>query len=67
MLEKNVPKLNAIQNRYRPRFIDQVGHQTTYASVGNNHFLTKSCHRQTYQNYRQSLQNLGTILETKVF
>ena len=27
------------QNRYRPRFFDQVGHQTTYASMGNKHFI----------------------------
>ena len=27
--------------RYRPRFFDQVGHQTTYASMGNRHFFTK--------------------------
>ena len=24
-----------------------------YASSGNKHFFTKSCHRQTYQNYEQ--------------
>ena len=30
------------QITYRPRFFDQVGHQkTTYASIGNKHFLTK--------------------------
>ena len=32
-----------------------------YAYIGNKHFFTKSCHRQTYQNYEQppqSLQNL---------
>ena len=47
--------------RVRPRFFDQVGHETMYASSGNKHFCTKSCHRQTYQNYEQppqSLQNL---------
>ena len=44
----------------------QVGHETTYASSGNRHFFTKSCHRQTYQNYEQSRQKLGTILENKV-
>ena len=27
--------------RYRPRFFDQVGYQTTYASMGNKHFFTK--------------------------
>ncbi len=53
-------------NRVRPRFFDQVGHETMYASSGNKHFFTKSCHRQTYQNYEQSRQKLGTILENKV-
>ena len=33
-----------------------------YASSGNKHFFTKSCHSQTYQNYEQSQQKLGTIL-----
>ena len=27
--------------RVRPRFFDQVGHQTTNASVGNKYFFTK--------------------------
>ena len=27
--------------RYRPRFFDQVGHQTTDASMGNKHFIIK--------------------------
>ena len=27
--------------RYRLRFFDQVGHETTYASSGNKHFFTK--------------------------
>ena len=27
--------------RDRPRFFDQVGHQTTYASIGYKHFFTK--------------------------
>ena len=40
-------------NRYRPRFFDQVGHQTASAYLENKHFLPKSCHRQTYQNYEQ--------------
>ena len=37
----------------RPRFFDQVGHETMYACRGNKHFFTKSCHCQTYQNYEQ--------------
>ena len=47
--------------RHHPRFFDQVGRQTTSAYIENKHFFTKSCHRQTYQNYEQppqSLQNL---------
>ena len=47
--------------RYCPRFFDQVGHQTNYASMGNKHFFTKQCHRLTYQIYEQppqSFQNL---------
>ena len=53
-------------NRVRPRFFDQGGHETMYASSENKHFFTKSCHLQTYQNYEQSRQILGTILENKV-
>ena len=49
-------------NRVGPRFFDQVGH----ASSGNKQFFTKSCHRQTYQDYEQSQQKLGTILENEV-
>ena len=30
-----------IYNRYRLRFFYQVGHQTTYASMGNKHFIAK--------------------------
>ena len=52
--------------RYRPRFFDPGGHQTTYASIGNWHFFTISCHRQTYQNYEQSRQKLDTFSENKV-
>ena len=40
--------------RVRPRFFDQVVHETMYASCGNKHFFTKSCQRQTYHNYEQS-------------
>ena len=52
--------------RVRPRFFDQVGHETMYASSGNKHFFTKSCHRQTYQNYEQIPQKLSIFLENKV-
>ena len=39
--------------RVRPRFFDQVKHETMYASSGNKQFFTESCHPQTYQNYEQ--------------
>ena len=55
-----------LESRYRPRFLDQVEHETMYASSGNKYFFTKSCHCQTYQNYEQSRQKLGTILGNKV-
>ena len=47
---------SSVEIRVRPRFFDQVGHETMYASSGNKHFLTKSCHRQAYQNYEQPPQ-----------
>ena len=76
--------MTVVQNmisRVRPRFFDQVGHQTTNASIGNKHFFTKLCHRQTYQNYDQpprtsqnlyfqsqfSLLKIGRILLKKNF
>ena len=43
-------------------FFDQVGHETMYASRGNRHSFTESCHCHTYQNYEQSRQKSGTIL-----
>ena len=42
-----------IKLRVRSIFFDQVGHKTMYASSGNKHFFTKSCHHQNYQNYEQ--------------
>ena len=33
--------IRGISIRYRPRFFDQVGHQTMYESMGNKHFITK--------------------------
>ena len=56
-----------MQTRYRPRFFDQVGHQTMYAFIGNKHFFTISCHCETYQNNKQSGQKMGPFLETKYF
>ena len=32
-----------------------------YASSGNKHFFTKSCHRQTYQNYEQPPQTYQNL------
>ena len=52
-----------MRNRYRPIFFDQVGHQTTYASIDNKRSFTVSCQN---QNYEQSQQKLGTFLENKV-
>ena len=52
--------------RVLSQFFVRVGHETMYAYSGNKHFFNKSCHRQTYQNYEQSQQKLGTILENKV-
>ena len=39
--------------RVRPRFFDQVKHETMYAPSGKKQFFTESCHPQTYQNYEQ--------------
>ena len=33
-----IPRAPRIPNRHRPRFFDQVGHQTTYAYFRNKHF-----------------------------
>ena len=43
----NFAQSNVFHIRVRPIFFDQVGHETMYAASGNNHFFTKSCHRQT--------------------
>ena len=37
--------------RYHSRFFVFVWHETMYAAVGNHHFFTIPCHRQTFQNY----------------
>ena len=36
-----LPYLWSLGNRDRPRLFDQVGHQTTNASIENKHFFTK--------------------------
>ena len=55
-MEKKVPTYTIIRqvrlrNKYHSRFFVQVGHETTYAAIGNHHFFIKTCHRQTHQNY----------------
>ena len=42
--------------RYLTRFFDCWAHQTMYAYIGNKHFVTKMCCRQTYQNSKISWQ-----------
>ena len=37
--------------RVRPRFFDQVGHETMYAFSENKLFSTNSCHEQKYFEY----------------
>ena len=44
--------------RDRPRFFDQIGHQTTNASIGNKHFFTKYWHCQFYQSYENVVKDL---------
>ena len=52
---KNDPKSQTLVMDQSPsKIFDQVGHETMYAYSGDKHFFTKSCHRQTYQNYEQS-------------
>ena len=37
--------------RYHSIIFVQVGHETTYAAIGNHHFFTIPCQRQNYQKY----------------
>ena len=53
--------------RYLSNFFDRWAHETTYAYIGNKHFFTKSCHRQTYQNSKISWQKMCLILLIKGF
>ena len=55
-----------LSSRDCPRFFDQVGHQTTNASIESKYFFTKKCLCQTYHNYEQSRQKLGTFLVNKI-
>jgi hypothetical protein len=38
-----------------------------YESSGNKHFFTKSCHRQTYQNYEHLLEHLKICSYKAIF
>jgi hypothetical protein len=59
--------VNDVPFRYRPRFFDQVGHQTMSSYVENKHFFTKSCHCQTYQNYEHSSKFAKFVLSKSIF
>ena len=61
------PSLYVLCIRYLSRFFDCWAHQTTYAYIGNKHFVTKMCHRQTYQNSKISWQKNGSILVINCF
>ena len=41
-LSLEVSKYDEVNFRDRPRFFDQVGHQTTNASIENKHLMTLS-------------------------
>ena len=57
-----------VWNRVHPRFFDQVGHETNYASSGNKHFFNKSCHRRPYQNYEHPPQtSQNSYLQSNFF
>ena len=56
ILGKQYSKRLWIDTRIRPRFFDQVGHETMSAFSRNKHFFTKSFHHQAYQNYEQPPQ-----------
>ena len=53
----------SMSSRVRKDFLIKLA---TNAPIGNKYFFTKYCHRQTYQNYEQSQQNLGTFLVNEV-
>jgi hypothetical protein len=69
-------KLESVQD-----FLTKLDIKTMYASSGNKHFFTKSCHPQTYQNYEhppRTCQNsyfqrhffvlkIGQIFPKKIF
>ena len=54
------------KTRYRHRFFDQIGHETTHASNGNEYFFTKVLFtdRYTWQNFRLQFLRLVNRLYT---
>ena len=46
-----------LPSRVLSRFFDQVGRETSYASIGNNHFFTKYCHCQTSKVMKRDYRN----------
>ena len=40
-----------LYTRYHSKNFVRVGHETMYADIGNHHFFTIPCHRQTHQSY----------------
>ena len=58
---------SGLNNRFCPRFFDQVGHETMYASGGNKHFFTKSCHRQTSKIMNNLLKHLKILIFKVIF
>ena len=53
--------MKRIPLRYRPRFFNQVGHQTTYASIGNKHFFTCIMSLSDLQKLWTELTKIGHI------
>ena len=58
---KKTPKIETVQD-----FLIKFEMKPCMGIVEISIFFTKSCNCQTYQNYEQSRQKLGTILENEV-
>ena len=58
-----------IQNiYYYQRFFDQVGHQTMYASMGNEHYFTKACQWNLIKTFQNEADTpLITKIAMKIF
>ena len=54
-------KYKVVDSRYHSRFFVRIGHETAYADIGNHHFFTKPCHRQTYQKSSRTSVNCQYI------